>query len=71
MEKNGAQLIVEGLKKEGVKIIFGFPGGAVIPIFDVLFDDPDIHVVLTRHEQAAIHAADGYARSTGETGVCL
>ncbi len=71
MEKSGAQLIVEGLKKEGVKIIFGFPGGAVIPIFDVLFDDPDIHVVLTRHEQAAIHAADGYARSTGETGVCL
>ena len=71
MEKNGAQLIVEALKKEGVKVIFGFPGGAVIPIFDVLFDDPDIHVVLTRHEQAAVHAADGYARSTGKTGVCL
>jgi len=71
MEKNGAQLIVEGLKKEGVDVIFGFPGGAVIPIFDVLFDEPDIHVVLTRHEQAAVHAADGYARSTGKTGVCL
>ncbi len=71
MEKNGAQLIVEALKKEGVKVIFGFPGGAVIPIFDVLFNDPDIHVVLTRHEQAAVHAADGYARSTGKTGVCL
>jgi acetolactate synthase-1/2/3 large subunit len=71
MEKNGAQLIVEALKKEGVKVIFGFPGGAVIPIFDVLFDDPDIHVVLTRHEQAAVHAADGYARSTGKVGVCL
>jgi acetolactate synthase-1/2/3 large subunit len=71
MQKSGAQLIVEALKKEGVKTIFGFPGGAVIPIFDVLFDDPDIHVVLTRHEQAAVHAADGYARSTGKTGVCL
>jgi acetolactate synthase-1/2/3 large subunit len=71
MEKNGAQLIVEALKKEGVDVIFGFPGGAVIPIFDVLFDEPDIHVVLTRHEQAAVHAADGYARSTGKTGVCL
>jgi acetolactate synthase-1/2/3 large subunit len=71
MEKSGAQMVVEALKKEGVKVVFGFPGGSVIPLFDVLFDEPDIHLVLTRHEQGAVHAADGYARSTGKTGVCL
>ena len=67
----GAEIIVEALKKEGVDTIFGYPGGAVIPIFDVLYSTPEIKLVLTRHEQAAVHAADGYARSTGKTGVVI
>jgi acetolactate synthase-1/2/3 large subunit len=67
----GAQIVVEALKKEGVDIIFGYPGGVVIPLFDVLYSTPEIKVVLTRHEQAAVHAADGYARSTGKPGVVL
>ncbi|MBN1696249.1 MAG: biosynthetic-type acetolactate synthase large subunit [Spirochaetales bacterium] len=71
MKKTGAKLIIEAMKKEGVEVIFGYPGGSVIPIFDELYHEPSIHVVLTRHEQGAVHAADGYARSTGKTGVCL
>ena len=71
MNISGAQLVVEALKQEGVEVLFGYPGGVVIPIFDVLFSEPAIHVVLTRHEQGAVHAADGYARSTGKTGVIL
>jgi acetolactate synthase-1/2/3 large subunit len=67
---SGAQILVESLKKEKVKVMFGIPGGVVLPIFDVLYDTP-IKFILTRHEQGAIHAADGYARSTGEVGVCL
>ncbi len=66
----GANIIIESLLKEKVEVIFGYPGGAVIPIFDVLYDAP-LKFVLTRHEQAAAHAADGYARSTGKVGVCL
>ena len=68
---NGSRLLIEALKQEGVDTVFGYPGGAVIPIFDVLFDEPNIRVILTRHEQAAVHAADGYARSTGRPGVCI
>ena len=68
---SGSKLIIEALKQEGVDTIFGYPGGAVIPIFDVLFDEPSITVILTRHEQGAVHAADGYARSTGRPGVCI
>lgn len=71
MDKTGAEIIVDALKQEGVKVVFGYPGGVVIPIFDVLYDTKDISFVLTRHEQAAAHAADGYARATGEVGVCL
>lgn len=71
MEKRGAELIVESFKSEGVDTVFAYPGGQVIPIFDALYSEPSIHVVLTRHEQAAVHAADGYARSTGKTGVCI
>ncbi|RKX82416.1 MAG: acetolactate synthase large subunit, partial [Spirochaetes bacterium] len=71
MNRTGAEMIIEALKKEGVDTIFGYPGGAVIPIFDVLFSEPSIHVVLARHEQGAVHAADGYARSTGKPGVAL
>ncbi len=71
MTITGAELIVEALKTEGVSHIFGYPGGAVIPLFDVLYSHPELDVILTRHEQAAVHAADGYARSTGKTGVCI
>ncbi len=67
----GAEIVVESLKKENVKKIFGYPGGAVIPIYDVLYDTSEIQHILTRHEQGAAHAADGYARSTGKAGVCI
>ena len=67
----GAEILVDALKKEGVKVIFGYPGGAVIPIFDALYQTSEIKFILTRHEQAATHAADGYARATGKVGVCL
>ena len=66
----GAKILIECLKKEGVEVIFGYPGGQVLPIFDQLYDAP-IKFILVRHEQAAAHAADGYARATGKTGVCL
>jgi len=67
---NGAQVLNETLISNGVTVMFGFPGGAVLPIFDALYDSP-IHFILTRHEQGAVHMADGYARSTGRTGVVL
>ncbi|MDP2913368.1 MAG: biosynthetic-type acetolactate synthase large subunit [Candidatus Omnitrophota bacterium] len=70
MKLTGAQILIESLKKEGVEVIFGYPGGQVLPIFDKLYDAP-IRFILTRHEQAAAHAADGYARATGKTGVCI
>ena len=66
----GAEVLVESLLKEKVEVIFGYPGGAVLPVFDRLYDAP-IKFILTRHEQAAAHAADGYARSTGKVGVCI
>ncbi|NOY65621.1 MAG: biosynthetic-type acetolactate synthase large subunit [Nitrospirae bacterium] len=71
MKMLGAQIVIECLKKEGVKHIFGYPGGVVLNIFDYLYDDKDIKLILTRHEQGAVHAADGYARSTGKPGVAL
>lgn len=71
MKRNGAQVIVEALMKEEVDIIFGFPGGSVIPLYDVLYETKEIKHILTRHEQAAAHAADGYARATGKVGVCV
>jgi len=67
---SGAQMLIKCLKKEGVDVIFGYPGGVVIPIYDALFDS-DIRHILVRHEQCAAHAADGYARATGKTGVCM
>jgi acetolactate synthase-1/2/3 large subunit len=70
MKLTGAKILIESLKKEGVKYIFGYPGGNVLPIFDVLYDKP-IKLILTRHEQGAAHAADGYARATGKVGVCM
>ncbi|HUT18231.1 MAG TPA: biosynthetic-type acetolactate synthase large subunit [Anaerolineae bacterium] len=70
MKLKGAQVVCESLMREGVEVIFGYPGGAVIPIYDALVDYPLRHV-LVRHEQAAAHAADGYARATGRVGVCF
>jgi acetolactate synthase I/II/III large subunit len=66
----GAEILLECLKREGVEVIFGYPGGQVLPIFDKLYDT-DMRFILTRHEQGAAHAADGYARATGKPGVCL
>src|SRR4030066_841855 len=70
MKKTGSQIIVECLKKEGVDTLFHYPGGAVLPLFDELHQSP-IQKILVRHEQAAVHAADGYARATGKVGVVL
>jgi len=70
MAKNGAEILVDALLEQGVEYIFGLPGGAVIKLFDVLYDAP-LKVILTRHEQGAGHMADGYARATGKVGVCL
>jgi acetolactate synthase-1/2/3 large subunit len=66
----GSQIVIESLKKEGVDTIFGYPGGSVIPFFDSLYGE-SINFYLTRHEQGAVHMADGYARSTGKVGVCV
>ncbi len=70
MKLKGAQILVESLKKEGVEVLFGYPGGANLPIYDALYDAPLKHI-LVRHEQGAAHMADGYARATGKVGVCL
>ncbi len=67
----GKEMVVEALKREGVEVIFGFPGGAIIDIYDALEKDGSIKHVLVRHEQGAAHAADGYARASGKVGVCL
>ena len=71
MKLTGAQALIESLKREGVEVIFGFPGGVVLPIYDCLYDCKAIRHILVRHEQGAAHAADGYARATGKVGVCL
>ncbi len=71
MKMKGTQILLEGLKREGVEVMFGICGGAVIDIFDAMYDEPAIKFYLTRHEQAAAHAADGYARATGKVGVCI
>jgi acetolactate synthase-1/2/3 large subunit len=70
MKKTGAQIVVEAMKKEGVEVLFNYPGGAVLPLFDELME-ADFRQILVRHEQAAVHAADGYARATGKVGVAL
>ncbi|MEC7236694.1 MAG: biosynthetic-type acetolactate synthase large subunit [Pseudomonadota bacterium] len=67
----GAEVLLKALEDEGVEIVFGYPGGAVLPIYDALFKNNKIRHILVRHEQAAVHAAEGYARSTGKTGVVL
>ncbi|HBP58216.1 MAG TPA: biosynthetic-type acetolactate synthase large subunit, partial [Alphaproteobacteria bacterium] len=67
----GAEVLLKALEDEGVEVVFGYPGGAVLPIYDALFKNNNIRHILVRHEQAAVHAAEGYARSTGKTGVVL
>ena len=71
MELSGAEIVIQYLKDEGVKHVFGYPGGAVLHIYDALFKQDDVEHILVRHEQGATHAADGYARSTGKPGVVL
>ena len=72
MVKNGSEILIDALVEQGVDTIFGYPGGAVLNIYDALYKNSDrIHHILTAHEQGAAHAADGYARSTGRVGVCL
>ena len=70
MRYTGAEILWECLVREGVEVVWGYPGGAALPLFDALAKYPQIHHVLVRHEQAAAHAADGYARATGRVGVC-
>ena len=70
MRISGAQALIKSLENEGVEVMFGYPGGQIMPTYDVLFDSKMRHI-LTRHEQGAAHAADGYARATGKVGVCI
>ncbi len=67
----GAEMVVKALKDQGVEVVFGYPGGAVLPIYDAIFQQNDIRHILVRHEQGAVHMAEGYARSTGKPGVVL
>ncbi|HHT96436.1 MAG TPA: biosynthetic-type acetolactate synthase large subunit [Clostridiales bacterium] len=71
MKITGSKIVIECLKEQGVDIIFGYPGGAILNIYDELYKQDDVKHVLTAHEQAAAHAADGYARATGKVGVCF
>ena len=68
---SGGEMVARALEDEGVEFIFGYPGGAVLHIYDALFKNSEIPHILVRHEQAATHAADGYARATGKPGVVL
>mgnify|MGYP000872069010 CR=1 FL=1 len=67
----GTELFVKALKAEGVDTLFAYPGGQAVDLFDALYDEHEIEMILPRHEQALIHAADGYARATGKVGVCM
>ena len=71
MKLSGAKILIESLKKEKVEVIFGFPGGVLLDVYDELYATKEIRHILVRHEQGAAHAADGYARATGKVGVCL
>src|SRR6202162_377149 len=70
-EMTGAEMVVQALADQGVEYIFGYPGGAVLPIYDALFQQNKVQHILVRHEQGAVHAAEGYARSTGKVGTVL
>ena len=71
MQLTGSQIIIECLKEQGVDTVFGYPGGTILNVYDELYSHPEIHHILTSHEQGAAHAADGYARATGKVGVCM
>ena len=72
MQLNGSEIVIECLKEQGVDTVFGYPGGAILNVYDELYKHRDeIRHILTSHEQGAAHAADGYARATGKVGVCL
>src|ERR687895_1722640 len=70
-EMTGAEMVIQALADQGVEHIFGYPGGAVLPIYDALFQQDKVKHILSRHEQGAVHAAEGYARSSGKVGVVL
>ena len=70
-DMTGAKMVVQALKDQGVEVVFGYPGGAVLPIYDEVFQQNDIRHILVRHEQGAVHAAEGYARATGKPGVVI
>src|SRR5437868_15437812 len=67
----GAEVLVRGLRELGVRVVFGYPGGPLMPLYDALYREPAVRHVLARHEQAAAFMADGYARASGRPGVCL
>jgi acetolactate synthase-1/2/3 large subunit len=71
MKMSGAQMVCEALIAEGVTTVFGYPGGAIMNIYDAIYKQDGFEHILTRHEQAAVHAADGYARATGKVGVAM
>ena len=71
MKLLGSKIILECLKEQGVNTVFGYPGGAVLPIYDALYSENEITHIITAHEQGATHAADGYSRATGKVGVVL
>lgn len=71
MELSGSQMVIEALRKENVSVVFGYPGGAIMNVYDEVYKQNYFKHILTRHEQAALHAADGYARATGEVGVAF
>ena len=71
MQMTGAEIFVRALADMGVDVVFGYPGGATIHIYDALFKNTKVRHMLCRHEQGAVHMADGYARASGRTGVCL
>ena len=70
-DMTGAEMVVQALKDQGVDTVFGYPGGAVLPIYDAIFKQNSIRHILVRHEQGAGHAAQGYAAATGRVGVCM
>src|SRR5260370_4893398 len=70
-ERRGAEMVIEALADQGVETLFGYPGGAVLPIYDALFHQQKLQHIMVRHEQGAVHAAEGYARSTGKVGCVL
>src|ERR1700748_1367749 len=70
-QQSGAEILLRALKEQGVEVIFGYPGGAVLPIYDALFNQNALRHILVRQEGGAVHAAEGYARSTGKVGVVL